>query len=261
MARFHQIFLVLSLLLLSLTLCHAQRDQDYPDPAGDTTLPEDMGVPPDQLDQYTDPNAFNEGETAPTDAVPGEDAIPGENAQDPFLPPEDAYLPDDTTTPVDEQQPADEPAPGDIPTETTTAPGDIPSDTTTAPEDIPSDTPPVEDATQPTDTATAAFAPDTTDANFDPDAATPADATVPTESATVAVDDTVTAGNGTMYDFQGAYEKMKGGDLSTEAIIGIVAGVCGGMVLVMCCACICWIRQRNIWRAKYGDGNAGAIEM
>ncbi|CAI5988845.1 unnamed protein product [Closterium sp. NIES-65] len=257
MARsFHRfsLILVLSLVLLGSTVCHAQPDQDYPDPAGDTTLPEDMGVPPDQLDQYTDPNAFNEGETAPTDAVPGEDA------QDPFLPPEDAYVPDDTT-PADEQQPAGEPAPGDIPSETTTAPDDIPPETTTAPEDIPTDTPPVEDAAQPTDTASAAFAPDTTDANFDPDAATPVDATVPTESATVAVDDTVTAGNGTMYDFQGAYDKMKGGDLSTEAIIGIVAGVCGGMVLVMLCACICWIRQRNIWRARYGDGNAGAIEM
>ncbi|GJP40324.1 hypothetical protein CLOM_g24601 [Closterium sp. NIES-68] len=222
-----------------------------------------MGVPPgEDVEQYADPNAFNEGEIPPTDALPGEDAVPGGDVQtqDPFLPPEDAYM-------------ADVPAPEDIPADTTTAPENFPTDTATPPEDaIPADgTIPADGEPQPTEstsvafdpaaTTDASFSPATTDPNFDPDAATPVDATVPTDAAPVAADDTVTAGNGTMYDFQGAYEKMKGGDLSTEAIIGIVAGVAGGMVLVMCCACICWIRQRNIWRAKYGDGNAGAIEM
>ncbi|GJP29857.1 hypothetical protein CLOM_g20134 [Closterium sp. NIES-68] len=67
------------------------------------------------------------------------------------------------------------------------------------------------------------------------------------------------------YDFQGTYDKMKSDGIGPEGIIGIVLGVTFGMALCFLCVCVCWIRQRNIHRAKYGytgaDADGGQIEM
>lgn len=67
------------------------------------------------------------------------------------------------------------------------------------------------------------------------------------------------------YDFTGTYNKMKTGNISAEGIIGIVVGSVLGTTLVLLCVCVCWIRQRNIYRAKHGysgpEATGGQIEM
>ncbi|GJP50389.1 hypothetical protein CLOM_g9516 [Closterium sp. NIES-68] len=56
--------------------------------------------------------------------------------------------------------------------------------------------------------------------------------------------------------FSEGYEKMAGGKIGAEGIIGIVLGVTLGAGLCLLVVCVCWVRQRNINRAKESEAMA-----
>ncbi|CAI5512869.1 unnamed protein product [Closterium sp. NIES-64] len=137
------------------------------------------------------------------------------------------------------------------------------------PEDIPADQPPADEA--PVDEPPADEPPKTDEQiaqdmeNMPAGTVVGGDATEPSGLTPTEQAGTVEGDFYSKYDFQGTYTKMQSDGIGPEGIIGIVLGVTFGMAFCLLCVCICWIRQRNIHRAKFGytgaDAPGGQIEM
>ncbi|CAI5970858.1 unnamed protein product [Closterium sp. NIES-64] len=82
------------------------------------------------------------------------------------------------------------------------------------------------------------------------------------DAAAVKTADSATTGSGSegsepaalaSNSYSEGYQKMAGGQISAEGILGIVLGVTLGAGLCLLVVCVCWVRQRNINRAKESE--------
>ncbi|CAI5501898.1 unnamed protein product [Closterium sp. Naga37s-1] len=99
--------------------------------------------------------------------------------------------------------------------------------------------------------------PSSSDETF-PDSSNPA----AQDTAAAKMADSATTGSGSegsepaapaSNSYSEGYEKMAGGQISAEGILGIVLGVTLGAGLCLLVVCVCWVRQRNINRAKESE--------